>query len=319
MKLVSILLGAGLLLPAFGQTGVIAEGNVSGKDYAFYWQTRLEPPSPPLANSLGYGSGVNDKTGNIYRVMIDRMTRTYFGYEVRVEVLAQRNDFRVTFHPLDLSPKVLDSIHIDNPSTWTRRDVGATAARPMYPVRDAPDVVHTLDVIAVDLLVNRETKQKIVDYVVLQWPNRPWSFDLPIRRGFDSVPGNPRDFRVEDVRLTLAAPAVSVNERIEGSSRQTETGTRILVYLQNRGPYRLSLVSQPDYRKAGAVRGTSLTFTSGTDRFSIGAGIPIAPGNGAFNLYVREDAGWKPPSNQGNPEVLILATDTVAYDNAYHQ
>src|SRR5580692_5346640 len=168
MKLVSILLGAGLLVPAFGQTGVIAEGNVSGKDFAFYWQTRLDPPSPPLANSLGYGSGVNDKTGNIYRVMIDRTTRTYFGYEVRVEVLAQRNDFRMTFHPLDLSPKVLESIRIDNPSTWNKRDVSAAAARPLYPFRDGPDVVHTLDVVAVDLLVNSETHQKIVDYVVLQ-------------------------------------------------------------------------------------------------------------------------------------------------------
>jgi hypothetical protein len=309
MKLVSILLAAGLLVPAFGQTGVIAEGNVSTKEYAFYWQTRLEPPSPPLANSLGYGSGVNDKTGNIFRVMIDRMTRTYFGYEVRVEPLAQRNDFRMTFHPLDLSPKVLESIHIDNPSTWTKRDVGAAAARPMYPVRDAPDVVHTLDVIAVDLLANQDTRQKIVDYVVLQWPNRSWSFDMPIRRGFDYAPGNARDFRLEDVRLALAAPVVSVNDRIEGNSRQEEAGTRILVYVQNHGLYRLSLVPQPGYRKAGAVRGTSLTFTSGADRFVIGSSSPIAPGNGPFNLYVMEEPGWKPPSNQGNPEVLIMATD----------
>ncbi len=104
MKLISLLLGAGLLVPAFGQNGAIAEGNVPGKGFAFYWQTRLEPPSPPLANSLGYGSGVNDKTGNIFRVMIDRVNRIYFGYEVRVEPLAQRNDFRMTFHPLDLSP-----------------------------------------------------------------------------------------------------------------------------------------------------------------------------------------------------------------------
>ncbi len=252
MKLVSVLLGAGLLVPAFGQTGVIAEGNVLAKEYGFYWQTRLEPPSPPLANSLGYGSGTNDKTGNIFRVMIDRTTRTYFGYEVRVEPLAQRNDFRMTFHPLDLSPKVLESIHIDNPSTWTKRDVGAAAARPLYPVRDAPDVVHTLDVIAVDLLVNPDTRQKIVDYVVLQWPNRTWTFDVPIRRGFDYAPGNARDFRLEDVRLTLTAPVLSVNDRVEGNSRDVETGTRILVYVLNRGMYKLSLVPQPGFHKAGA-------------------------------------------------------------------
>lgn len=73
----------------FSQTGVIAQGTLGRQDFAFYWQTRLEPPSPFLANSLGYASGVSPKSNNIYRVMIDRTARVYFGYEVRVEPLPQ--------------------------------------------------------------------------------------------------------------------------------------------------------------------------------------------------------------------------------------
>ncbi len=310
MKLISVLLSAGLLLPAFGQTGVIAEGTVPGKGFQFYWQSRLEPPSPPMANKPGYGSGVNDKTGNIYRVMIDRTNRIYSGYEVRVEPLAQRNDFRMTFQPLDLSPKVLESIHIDNPSTWTKRDIGAAAARPLYPFRDGPDIVHTLDVIAVDLLVNPETRQKIVDYVVLQEPNHTWSFDWPIRREFAYPPGGARDFTVEDAGLKLVAPSLSINGRIEEADPHIDlSGTTIWVYVQNRGRYLLSLVPQTGFRKAGEVRGTSLTFASGADRFVIGSVSPIAPGDAPFNLYVMEQPGWKPPNASGPPRVMFGAAD----------
>ena len=101
MKLISVLLSAGLLVPAFGQTGVIAGGQpFRAKNSRFYWQSRLEPPSPPLANKPGIRIGVNDKTGNIYRVMIDRTdAASYSGYEVRVRASAAAQRF-----PDDLSP-----------------------------------------------------------------------------------------------------------------------------------------------------------------------------------------------------------------------
>lgn len=310
MKLISVLLAWGLLIPAFGQTGVIAEGNVMRPAFVFYWQCRLEPPSPPMASALGYGSGVNDKTGNIFRIMIDRATRTYFGYEVRVEPLAQRNEYRVTFHPLDLSAKVLESLHIDDPSKWNKREIGAAAARPLYPFWDAPDTVHTLDVIAVDLLVNQETRQKIVDYVVLQEPSRGWSFEMPIRREFAYAPGNARDFRVEDAGLRILAPSVSVNNRIEETNTRDEvSGTTIWLYVPNHGRYLLSLVPQAGFRRAGEVRGTSLTFTSGADRFAIGSANRIAPGDAPFNLYVMEEPGWKPGSAYESTRVLFGAVD----------
>ncbi len=205
---------------------------------------------------------------------------------------------------------MLESIHIDNPSTWTRRVVGAAAARPLYRFRDGPDIVHTLDVIAVDLLVNPETRQKIVDYVVLQEPSRGWSFDWPIRREFAYAPGNARDFTVEDAGLRLVAPSLSINGRIEEADPHIDlSGTTIWVYVQNRGRYLLSLVPQTGFRKAGDVRGTSLTFTSGADRFVIGSVSPVAPGDGPFNLYVMEQAGWKPAGANGSPRIMFGAAE----------
>jgi hypothetical protein len=300
MKVISILLAGGLLVPAFGQTGVIAQGDVSGKGFTLYWQSRLEPPTPPMGNGLGYGSGTNERNGDIFRIMIDRSKRTYFGYEVHVESIAPRNTYKVAFHQLDISPEVLQRrLHMDDPSSWKKIETGTPVAKPLYPFREAQDIVHTLDVIAVELLMNPETGQKIVDYVVLQEPTRTWNFELPSKREFAYAPGTPKDFTVKDAALTLADPRLRINDRIEEStvnSRIDVSGPMIWVYLQNHGRYLLSLVPQPGFRKVGEVRGTSLSFAWGDDRFTIASAGRIAPGDAPFNLYVKEETGWKPPA-----------------------
>src|SRR5579862_803480 len=199
------------LLPAFAQTGVISQDKVTRKDFVFYWQSRLEPPTPPLANDLGYASGTNPKNNNIYRVMIDRARRVYFGYEVHIEPLPQGSTYRVAFQQLDLTPETLRQMHIDDPASWKRLELGIPVGRPLFPFREAPDSVAVGDVIAVDLMTNQQTNQKIVDYVVIQGPSQLWSFDrLPVQREFAYTPGTSRDFSVEDASLKLAEPRVSL-------------------------------------------------------------------------------------------------------------
>ena len=303
-----LLIGA-CLLPGFAQTGVIAQGSVPRKDFAFYWQSRLEPPSPPLANSLGYASGVNPKNSNIYRVMIDRDRRVYFGYEVRVEPLSQSGKFHVAFQQLELPAEVLRQIHIDDPPGWNKLQLGAPVARPLYPFRDAPDTVGILDVIAVDLMMNPSTNQKIVDYVVLQSPAQSWSFDrfnASFQRDFGYTPGTPRDVSVEDVGLRLTEPRVSINGKPDEATTRSLGeifGSVVWIYLPNRGRFILSLVPHPElgFQKAGEVRGTSLSFTLGGDKFVVSSAKTIAPVDAPFNLYVLQEQGWRP--NYPNADV----------------
>jgi hypothetical protein len=225
---------------AFGQSSVIAQGSVMQKDFGFYWQTRMEPPVPPMANALGYASGTNPKN-NIYRVMMDRSQRTYFGYEVHIEALPQRNQYRVAFERLDLDPETLKRIHIDDPERWKQLELGAPNPRPLYPFREAPDTVQALDVIAVDLLVNQQTGQRIVDYVVLQGPSQTWSFDRfspPQQREFSYTPGTARDFSVGDVNLTLTEPRVSINGKVDDATTHSLGeigGTAVWFYIPTMG------------------------------------------------------------------------------------
>lgn len=299
MKATRLLLAGVCLLPAFAQTGVIAQGSVARQDFAFYWQSRLEPSTPPLANDLGYASGTNPKNKNIYRVMIDRARRVYFGYEVHVEPLPQRM-YRVTFQQLDLTPETFKEIHIDDPSSWKKLELGVPIGRPLSSLRDAPDTVGALDVIAVDLMMNQQTGQKIVDYVVMQGPNQGWSFgQLPVQREFAYAPGTPRDFAVEDASLRLAEIRVSINGKIDETTTTSYGevyGPAVWFTLRNRGRFILSLVPHPElgFRKAGEVRGTSLTFVLGTDTFTLNSAKTIAPGDAPFNLYVLQEAGWRP-------------------------
>jgi hypothetical protein len=306
MKATRFLLAGVCLLPAFAQTGVISQDKVARKDFTFYWQSRLEPPTPPLANDLGYASGTNPKNNNIYRVMIDRARRVYFGYEVRVESLPQGGTYRVAFQQLDLTPETFKQMHIDDPASWKRLELGVPVGRPLFPFREAPDSVAVGDVIAVDLMTNQQTNQKIVDYVVIQGPSQLWSFDrLPGQREFAYTPGTPRDFSVEDASLRLADPRVNITYHAMPDGRLVEftfagdgevSGPAVWFSLPNRARFILSLVPHPElgFRKAGEVRGTSLTFKLGTDILTLNSAKTIAPGDAPFNLYVLQEPIWQP-------------------------
>ena len=314
MKATRLLIAGVFLLPAFAQTGVISQGNVTRKDFAFYWQSRLEPPTPPLANDLGYASGTNPKNNNIYRVMIDRARRVYFGYEVRVEPLRQGGTYRVAFQQLDLTPETFKQMHIDDPASWKSLELGIPVGRPLFPFREAPESVAEGDVIAVDLMTNPQTSQKIVDYVVIQGSSQSWSFDRfnpRFQREFAYTPGTPRDFSVEDANLRLAEPRVSLTFHAMPDGRLVETtfagdgevsGPAVWFSLPNRARLILSLVPHPElgFRKVGEVRGTSLTFKLGTDTLTLNSAKTIAPGDAPFNLYVLQEPEWRPNYSGAN-------------------
>jgi hypothetical protein len=101
------------------------------------------------------------------------------------------------------------------------------------------------------------------------------------------------------VELTIRAPRLSINGKLDESSTRhfnEVSGSVVWFYTSNRGRYILSLVPRPElgFRRAGEVRGTSLSFVVGKDTFSLSTGARIAPGQAAFNLYVRHDPEWRP-------------------------
>jgi len=310
MKASSFLLAAALCAPALCQNSVIAQGFVTTSVCKFYWQTQLEPPSPPFANPLGYASGTNPRNQAIYRVMIDRVQKAYFGYQVQVQ--PQGNGFHLSFLPLDLYAETLKQAHIDIPGGWNHLLLHPPSARPASSSGQLPDVVGVSDVIAVDLMVNPATGQKMVDYVTLQPANSQWSagrFRIPVAREFAYAPGTPRDFTVTDAGLRLVEPIVSIDGKPEPPTAAGEVrGAAVWIYVPNYGRFLLSLAPRADlgFRKLGEVRGTSLTITEGSHQISLSCAQPIASASTAFNLYGLREAAWKPSYPNADTATFIM-------------
>jgi hypothetical protein len=280
----------GSIQSAFAQSSRIDNGAVSQAKFGFYWETRLEPGSPPLPDS--FSTGTADAPGIVYRVMLDLSRKTYVGYTALVSPLAEPNTYSVTFQKLAMTPELAKRFLGDSPSGWTQVQTPGWGL--------SPQIIRSGDVLSMNLLVNNATNQRVVDYVTVQEPTRRFrGWDSVPDRQFSFSPGPARDFRADDVELSIRSPRLSINGKLDETSMgrfDSVSGSVVWIYASKRGRFLLSLVPHPElgFRKAGEVRGSSLSFTVGGDMFTLNTDGRIAPGQAALNLYILHDPEWKP-------------------------
>ena len=82
--------------PVLDSSQRIGSGSLNQPEFAFYWETRVDPPTPPVGGRFSTSADVDSK-GVIHRIMQDTQRKVYFGYDVVVEVLPEPATFRVTF------------------------------------------------------------------------------------------------------------------------------------------------------------------------------------------------------------------------------
>ncbi|MCC6860827.1 MAG: hypothetical protein IT158_19825 [Bryobacterales bacterium] len=244
----------------------------------FRYETRIEPELPGR-KPAGFGGGGLVAGAGFHRYLTDGIAKKYFGYDLAIDPEPD-NSFRVVFQPLSLSPERLG---LAPANAWSQIPV------PRLP---APLSVHSRDVIALDLLVHPGTGQKIVDYLFID-------DDRAVVR----LPSGPaRDYRVEDVPITLGKVRLSVNggQAVDTGSGSI-SGTAVFFDLPDRGRFILSLAPNEElgFRKAGEIRGDTMTIRWGSETYLLESDGPIAPGGGVFNLYVYHDPGWRPGGSWG--------------------
>jgi hypothetical protein len=267
----------------------ISSGTFSNDKYAVRYATVVEPPRPNGQRlSLRSGS-ITGSHGN-HRYLADEQQKKYFGYDVDIEPLANAM-FQVTFKPLNVTR---EDMHLPgDPASWTLLPIAS------YP---APATVTEGDTIALELLVNPGTGEKIVEYFTVSagWKSKS-----------TMIAGAPRDFGLEDVRMSLTGPRVAVNGKTVDSAHWEAhglAGSVIWIYLPGRGRFLMSIARHDalGFRSAGEVRGSTMKFTWNNDSYEIEGHDQIVPGNGVWNLYVYQDGGYKPA---GNPPFLWGAAD----------
>ena len=287
----------GLLLVAqvaLAQSSRIDRGTVSlaQNKFSFYWETRLDPPAPPLSDVFSTAI-VDSGSGLIHRILVDPSRQIYVGYDVVVKELAEPNRYQVMFQRLTMTPEISRQVLGSSPSRFRQM------ATPGWGL-PAPQEIRGGEVLEMDLLMNATTRQRMTDYVTVQEASHRFSgFNVVPDREFAFAPGPSRDFRLEDAGLTIQSPRLSINGRLDESSTKRfdeVSGGVVWIYASTRGRFILSLVPHPElgFRKAGEVRGSSLSFVVGNDTFTLSAGRSITQAQAPFNLYVLHQADWKP-------------------------
>jgi hypothetical protein len=295
-------------IPLLAQSGSVIDSdsrNFEGKN-GFYWQTRLEPGSPPLASGFGRITRGPSPQGpaQVDRILLDRIHKVYFGYHVAIVV--EKGDFILTFSPVAPIADLAKEAHIEDPQSW----------KAIGPELKSTQMARLNDVIALPLMTNSDTGQKIVEYISIQQANPPSSGVAsfgppPYHREFSYTAGVARDFTINDAQLHFVAPRVQINGVVDESfdARLRDLASPLIwLYIPNKGRFTFSLAPRPEsgFSAAGEIRGTSLTFKDGSDSYTITSAVPIAPADVPIKLYVLHEPNGKPLEPFSDPSSISM-------------
>jgi hypothetical protein len=250
----------------WGQESTLsAGGDASWKGIEIRFVTRVEPPGEVAVKLPG---GVIVEPGRVHHLINDNAHKRYFAYDVALEPNSDGSGAQVRIEPLHSTHE------ISGVPGFTLLEL------PKYPV--IPNV-KVGDTVALDLLVNKATGQKIVDYLTL------------FRRA--TLSDAARDFTLADVQLTLNQPRVFLNGTSVSVPRPNLgiSGTVVWFYLMGHGRFKMSLFPNErlGFQKSGLVSANALTFRDGAAEYRLECSGAIVPGDGTFNLYVVREPGWE--------------------------
>jgi hypothetical protein len=299
------LLAISLCSSAFAQSRRLQSGSAGAGNFQFFHDTYLDPAVPEIA-SIGGGTITDGAEAVVHRFMLDASRRVYFGYDASIDVLPEPDTYRVTFSQLTMSSQSARKILGDDASSWSALPTPDWAGPAVRTVRAG-------EVLVLDLLTNSTTGQKIIDYVTVQSPSAQPPTSLgPGRADFVYETGTPRDLQPEDVWLDLRTPRVTINGNLVPSAILGDvSGPAPWFYVPMHGRFILSVTPHHQFRKAGEIRGSTLTFTLGDDTFGVVSEGRIAPGSGPFNLYVLHEPDWRPPHNDTSKAFGVAAPDRI--------
>ena len=274
-------------LPAAAQVSVSMHSGIEVQMTA-----RIEPGSVRISSGV-----IAADIGRFHRVVMDRNQRRYFAYDVLVEPKNGSRAFQVRIEPFSLLPAELAKMQVD--PSWTYVPLLK------YPL--VPDV-RPGDSVAIDLLENPTTGQKVVDYFVFKRSKATAGADLrPVR----DLSLADVELRLDDLRISVNGTVVDASTRVGGSI----SGAALWFYLPERGRFVMSLLpnAKLGFRRAGEVTNALVSFTEGSDRYHIQSTSRIVPAGGRFNLYVLHDPDWRPTGSDSDLPILVGAADRAEW------
>lgn len=219
----------------------------------------------------------------IHRLLIDRKSRIYFGYDLIVAPLADEKQFEVIIKKLsikDVGP-VVDKM--GGLADLTERTL------PAYPDKI---IVRDGDTIKLDLLENPQTKEKVSDVVRIS--RRKQQFTTAF---FDS--NTPKDFSLSDLRMSLTGFEPFVNDQKLPFNGGGMSGAVMWIYFPGKGRFIFSPTEQTasGFQKVGLIDNDRITFSYDGENYKFVSNKPILCTGGKWNLWVMFDPSYKPATN----------------------
>lgn len=273
-----------LVCSLFGQT-VLRQATVPGYKLTIAAETRLEPAGPSTITVRPIGFVGNRTEVAFGEYLTDAARKTFFGYIIRA-TQPEGGFVLVTVQKLPLRSGYTDM----DPKDWTSQNLdGGSITR---------KIVHMGDTVALDLLQNPQTGQRIVEYITLNPPGPQ----------FHNPPEVPvHNLNVDDVELYVADARLSVNGKEELLDLLWPVaGKSLSIALKGKGRYVVSLTPDPggSMIKAGEARGNTLSFKVGADNITVFSAGRIVPSSNALNLYVR----FEPAPNTSQSTITPQST-----------
>jgi hypothetical protein len=275
--LFTFLLAACLAPSAYTQDGRLgSEGTYSGDGWKFFATYVAEPPLAPgqQISIKGHDDVIHADARDglpvtFHRFFTDPASKTFIGYDVEVEPIERPGSARLRFKPFGLRASELPK--------------GSHAAdfQPLPTPQLPAETFPSGQMIAVDILKNPTTGQKVVDYIEVSYE----PIHIPSKAA-------PRDFQISDVILHFTAPSSFLvnGAKVPPALVASQMVARKLVWLSvpGRGRFLLSLVPYSGYlfQKAGVVKGFELSFSWNGDKYELRVPQAITESSGNWNLYV---------------------------------
>jgi hypothetical protein len=252
-----------LLAAATAASGVTASP-AAWKGLEIVFVSKMEPPGAE------FQGGVFVRSDVVVHSIRDNLHKRAFCYDVGLDPSVDTNSAQIRIERCPEDSRAAGG------AGWTFLEL------PKYPVIPG---VKVGDTVALDLLVNPATGQKIVDYLTLR------------RRGDMDLMRQPRDFQLTDADLRLFDPQVVMSGKPQWSLEGGGVGGPVVwLYVDGRGRFILSLLPNEKFgfRRGGAVSRDGLVIRFAGEEIRVNCSREIAPGEGAFNLYVLHEPDWRP-------------------------
>lgn len=279
-----------LLYCGFSPTAQAQDATIRFNDTGLSIAFKAEKVSPnskrnTVLDDKFYSQMYVEKDGNklLHRIISDRDSGLYFGYDLKVDFNAVTDKFKLSIKPLSITPVMEKPL----------KDL-AVGSLSNYP---ETLIVEDGDTITLDILEDPRTKVKIVDVIKVKILGAKETQAQNPNAGSSAANSKPsQDFTPEIVQMMKLTNVKIFVNGAEVANPGSLSGQIMYFCIPEKGRFIFSLSPHKgyDFQKIGTVENNEISFSANGDSYKLVSSSPILVAGGSWSLWVLYDADFRP-------------------------